>query len=82
MKRDLIKLITSILKDWRDGSDIKIDGCPSRGPGFNSKHSHGGSQLSLTAVLWALVPSSGFCRYQTSRGFTDMKAGKTLMNIK
>jgi hypothetical protein len=37
---------------WRDGSAVKSTGCSSRGPGFNSHHPRGGSQLSVTPVLW------------------------------
>ena len=35
-------------RGWRDGSAGKSTGCSSRGPGFNSQHAHGSSQLSVT----------------------------------
>ena len=31
-------------RSWRDGSEVKSSGCSSRGPEFNSKQPHGGSQ--------------------------------------
>ena len=33
--------------EWRDGSVVKITGCSSRGPEFNSQQPHGGSQPSI-----------------------------------
>ena len=33
-----------------DGSAVKSTYCSSRGPGFNSQHPHGSSQLSVTPV--------------------------------
>jgi hypothetical protein len=32
---------------WRDGSEVKITDCSSRGPEFNSQQPHGGSQPSV-----------------------------------
>ncbi|CAO2606077.1 hypothetical protein LEMLEM_LOCUS12736 [Lemmus lemmus] len=32
---------------WRDGSAVKSFACSSKGPGFNSQQSHGGSQPSV-----------------------------------
>ena len=37
-------------RGWRDGSVVKSTDCPSRGPGFNSQHPHGSSQLSEDPV--------------------------------
>jgi len=34
----------------RDGSVVKRTDCSSKGPGFNSQHPHGCSQLSVTLV--------------------------------
>lgn len=39
----------------------KSTGCFSTGPGFDSQHTHGGTQLSVTPVPGDLTPSSGFC---------------------
>ncbi|CAO2590642.1 hypothetical protein LEMLEM_LOCUS5939, partial [Lemmus lemmus] len=44
----LIKTLTSW--GWRDGSVVKSTDCSSRGPGFNSQHPHGSSQLSEDPV--------------------------------
>ena len=35
---------------WRDGSVAKSPGCSSRGLGFDSQHTHHGSQSSVTPV--------------------------------
>ena len=37
-----------LVLDWRDGSGVKSPGCSSTGPGFNSQHPHGSSELSVT----------------------------------
>jgi hypothetical protein len=42
---------------WRDGSEVKNTDYSSRGPGFNSQHPHGSSQLSVTPVPGDLTPS-------------------------
>ena len=34
---------------WRDGSEVKITDCSSRGPEFNSQQLHSGSQPSVMA---------------------------------
>ncbi|EDL22055.1 mCG1048556 [Mus musculus] len=36
---------------------VKSTGCSCKGPRFNSKHSHGSSQLSVTPVSWYLTSS-------------------------
>ena len=38
--------VKALMKGWRDGSAVKRTDCSSRGPEFNAKHPHGGSQPS------------------------------------
>lgn len=38
-------LLKAVILCWRDGSVVKGTGCAYRGPGFNSRHAHGGSPL-------------------------------------
>ena len=54
-----------IFQGWSHGSMVKSIGCSFRGPGFNSQHPHGSSQLSATAVpedpwqqarMWCMYP--------------------------
>jgi hypothetical protein len=48
------------------GGDVsmgKIIGCSFGGSGLNSHHPHDSSQLSVTLVLWELMPSSGVQTY-------------------
>jgi hypothetical protein len=43
------------LQGWRDGSEVKMSGCSSTGPEFNSQQPHGGSQPSVMrsdALFW------------------------------
>jgi hypothetical protein len=70
-------------EDWRDGSEVKSTDCSFKGPGFASQHPHGGSQLSVTPVPWALMTSSGFpsTRHTWYRGRYADKA-LTHINIK
>ena len=51
----LLLLKKVMLGDWRDGSVVKS--CSSRGPGFNSQHPHGSSQLSVAPIPGDLTPS-------------------------
>jgi hypothetical protein len=37
--------------NWRDGSSVEASFYFSRGPGFESQHTHPGSQLSVTSLL-------------------------------
>ena len=37
-------------RDWRDGTVVKSTVCSSKGPGINSQHPHGSSQLTVTPV--------------------------------
>lgn len=39
------------LRGWRDGSTVKNTGSSSRGSEFNSRHPHGGSQLSNGSLM-------------------------------
>ena len=41
----------------RGDSVVNSIGCSFRGPGFNSQHPHGGSQLSVAPVPGNLIPS-------------------------
>jgi hypothetical protein len=51
----------------RNGLVVKSTGCPSRGPGFNSQHPHGGSQVSVSPVPGDLTPSHRYtCRQNTN----------------
>lgn len=59
--------------DYWDSSEVKNIGS-SRGPEFNSWHSHGGSQLLLTSAPWDLTPSPGFWGNQACIWHTYMKA--------
>jgi hypothetical protein len=46
---------------WRDGSVVKSTDCSSRGPEFNSKQPHGGSQPSVMisdAPFWCVSEES------------------------
>jgi hypothetical protein len=52
---------------------LRALGCSSRGPGFNSQHPHGSSQLSVTPVPADPTPSH---RHKLP------DAGKTSMHIK
>jgi hypothetical protein len=49
-----------ILWGWRDCSVVISTGCSSKGPTFNSQHSHGSSQLSVT-------PASGDLTYMQAK---------------
>ncbi|CAO2642185.1 hypothetical protein LEMLEM_LOCUS26074 [Lemmus lemmus] len=43
------------LRGWRDGSEVKSTACSSKGPEFNSRQPHGGSQPSVMrsgALFW------------------------------
>ena len=42
---------------WRDSSAGKSTGWSSQGPRFNSQQGHGSSQVSVTPVLGASIPS-------------------------
>ena len=66
------KEVIHIQEPKRDGAEVKSPGCSSRGPGFDSQHPHGGSQLSMTpfpgesdALFWpyehfTLVVAQGY----------------------
>jgi hypothetical protein len=46
-----------VLGGWRDGSAVKSTDCSSRGPEFNSRQPHGGSQPSVigsNAFFWCV----------------------------
>jgi hypothetical protein len=47
----------------RGGEVVKSTGFPPRGPGFDSQHLHGGSQVSVASVPGNLIPLSGLCRH-------------------
>lgn len=69
---------------WRGGS--VSPGCSSRGPRFNSQHSHGGSQLSVTPVLgdsmlfWPLHVLHA-CGTDTHVGRTPIPINKTIIKV-
>lgn len=44
--------------DWRDGPAIKSTGCSFWSPEFNSRHSHIGSQPSITVASWSQMTNS------------------------
>jgi hypothetical protein len=49
--------VKSILRGWRDGSEVRRTDCSSRGPEFNSQQPRGGSQpsvVSSSALLWCV----------------------------
>jgi hypothetical protein len=51
---------------WRDGSVVKSMTCDSKGPGFNSQHPHGSSQLSVTPGAGDMTTSHRHtCRQNT-----------------
>ena len=54
---------------------LKSTGCSSRGPEFNSQHSHNGSQPSVILIPGYLMPSSGLHRHCTD--VVQIHAGKT-----
>jgi hypothetical protein len=56
---------------------MKSTGCLPRGPGLESKHPHGDSQMSVTPVPGALTLSFGFLRHQVHRWCTDIYTDKT-----
>ena len=49
-KKQTNKQTNNFPGNWRDGSEVKSTGCSSRGPGFNSQHTHG-------IALENLIPS-------------------------
>ena len=49
------------ISGWRDDMAVESVDCSSRGPGFNSQHPHGDSQLPETPAPRNLSPSSGHC---------------------
>lgn len=55
---------------WRDSSEVKSNGCSFWAPHFDSQHSHGGLQPSITTVpgrgIWHPVWSSDGTRYTCS----------------
>ena len=51
-----------MLERWMT-SVLRSTGYSSRGPWFDSQHSHNGSQQSEMPVLGVTTPSLGFCRY-------------------
>jgi hypothetical protein len=62
IERSVKQFTLKLLKQrWRDGSAVKSTDCSSRGPRFNSKHPHGGSQLSVTPVPGTLTPLTQIC---------------------
>ena len=60
----------SVSEGWRNGSGFKSTGCSCRGPGFDSQHPHGSSQVCASPVPGDLMPSSGLhrpCRHRVYR---------------
>lgn len=57
----------------RDGSVVKIICCSPRGPGFDTQHSHGGSQENNSK--WILG-------HHTHVWYTDIHTGRTLIHTK
>jgi hypothetical protein len=51
--------------DRSEGQAVKSIDCFSNGPGFNSQHPHGSSQVSGTQVPGALTPSHSLHAGQT-----------------
>ena len=47
-----------LMRECRDGSSVKSMGCSFGGPGFDSQHPHGSSQISVTPVPGGLISSS------------------------
>ena len=65
-------------RGWRDDSAVKSTGCSSRGPGFNSQHLHGSSQLSVTPVPGDVMSTyRHICRPSSMR----IKINESLKNI-
>lgn len=62
------------LENW-----LKRTGCSCRGPEFNSQHSHGSSQLSVTLVPEYLTPSH---RHKDIHGGKNTKAHEMKINKK
>ena len=69
------------MRGWRDGSAVKSV-CSVLTPGFHSKHSHGKSQPSVTAVPGESMPSSDLCRHHAHSWCTCLHASKTCMHVK
>lgn len=61
---------------------VKRTSCSSIGPGFDSQHSHGSSQPSITPIPGNPMTCSGLYRHQTSKQYIDIHAGQTLTHIK
>ena len=67
-----IHIVKNIPGSHRDGPAVKSTSCPPRGPGFDSKHPHGSSQLSVNPVPGHLMPSPDFFRHQAYLQCTDI----------
>lgn len=58
---DILKMCS---KDWRGDSEVKINCCICRGPGFNFQRPRGGSQPSVTQFPRHQMPSSELNKHQ------------------
>jgi hypothetical protein len=58
----------------RGGSVVKSTCCPPRGPGFNSHHPYGSSELSATSVPGNLTPSQN--NYQCKLTSAKLSEGR------
>jgi hypothetical protein len=61
LEEQSVLLTTELYKSsdtsWRESSAGKSTGWSSQGPRFNSQQGHGSSQVSVTPVLGASIPS-------------------------
>lgn len=67
---------------WRDGLVVQSTGGSGRGPGFDSQHPYGGSQLSVppgSVTLSPLLDPKGI--RHTHTWSIDIHTGKTLIHI-
>lgn len=67
------------LSNRNDNNNIS-SGCSSGGPGLDSQHPHGRSQLSVTPIPEILACLSGHCEHQVLRWHKDIYADKSLIH--
>lgn len=68
------------LKNRRDDPVVK-NTCSSRGPGFDSRHPRGSSQLSMTQVPRDPMSSSDLPGHQACIRYSDIHVSKTLIHV-
>lgn len=77
-----LRVKTRSLRIWRGGSVVKTTSCSSRGPRFDSQHSHRSSQHSRPPDPENPTPSPDLFRDHAWVWYKDIHEGRTLIHIK